>query len=41
MGLKYVLLLIKNVFINVREGMSELSSWVAAKHTTNFRTETI
>ena len=29
-----LLLLVKNVFINVREGMSELGRWVAAKHTT-------
>ena len=33
-GVKISLLLVKNVFINVREGMSELGRWVAAKHTT-------
>ena len=32
-GVKIALLLVKNVLINVREGMSELRHWVAAKHT--------
>ena len=33
-GVKIALLLVKNVFINVGEGMSELWRWIAAKHTT-------
>ena len=33
-GLKIALLLVKNVFINMKNGMSELSCWVAAKQTT-------
>ena len=33
-GVKISLLLVKNVFINVTEGKSELGRWVAAKHTT-------
>ena len=33
-GLKIALLLVKSVFINVGEGMSELRRQVAAKHTT-------
>ena len=33
-GLKIALLLVKNVFINVRESMSELGHWVAAYATT-------
>ena len=32
-GVKIALLLVKNVFINVGEGMSKLWCWVAAKHT--------
>ena len=33
-GLKIALLLVKNVFINMKNDMSELSCWVAAKQTT-------
>ena len=33
-GLKIALLLAKNVFINVKKGISELWRWVAARHTT-------
>ena len=32
-GLKIALLLVKNVFINLREGISEFSRWLAAEHT--------
>ena len=34
MGLKIALLLVKSVFINLGEGMSELWHWLAAKYTT-------
>ena len=41
MGVKIALLLVKNVFINVGEGINELACWIAAKHTTNiFRCNT-
>ena len=33
-GLKIALLLVKNAFINVKKGMSELWRSVAARHTT-------
>ena len=33
-GLKIALLLVKNVFINVKKGMSELERWVAANAST-------
>ena len=33
-GLKIALLLVKNACFGVKRGMSELSHWVAAKHTT-------
>ena len=40
-ALKIALLLMKSVFINVGGGISELSRWVAAKHTTAVRAENI
>ena len=33
-GVKIAFLLVKNGFINVGKGMSELWHWVAARHTT-------
>ena len=33
MWVKIALILVKNVLINVREGMSELRRWLASKHT--------
>ena len=33
-GVKIALLLVKNVFINVKKGMSELERWVAANAST-------
>ena len=32
--LKIALLLVKNIFINVKKCVSELWRWIAAKHTT-------